>query len=385
MAANADLPLRAKQANQINQVSAVYHESLEFSPLSGMVRELYYQRISYFMRYTSIQPMHKQKNKVRTTSLLVALLVGLPFATHARTYDFTPGSADIVGKLTELNATATSSLTQIAIDQKVGFDALYSANKRFATDQIPAGSTLTLPLQYILPDVKREGIVINLPELRLYFFHPDKERVSIYPIGIGRSGWDTPLMVSAVSSIRKNPTWTPPASIRKAYAADGVSLPISIPPGPDNPLGSYAMRLGSTNILIHGNASPKGVGRRVSSGCIRLYEADIKELAGWVVPGTPVNIINQPIKWARQADNDFIEAHQPLAKIVIASGETELNSSSDGAHAKQRKYVLHSGFRRAERVAGSDARKNAEQFAHQLQSSRQLFTGIPQRVVVKNR
>ena len=318
------------------------------------------------------------------TCLLIALLVGLPFAVHARTYDLTSGSTDIVGEITEFDATTDLSLSQIAVDQQVGFDTLFSANRQFATDRIPAGSRLRLPVQYILPDVKREGIVINLPELRLYFFHADNKRVSIYPIGIGRSGWDTPLMTSVVSSIRKNPTWTPPASIRKTYAADGVNLPPSIPPGPDNPLGSYAMRLGDTNILIHGNANPQGVGRRVSSGCIRLYEADIKELARWVTPGTPVNIINQPIKWARQSETDYLEAHQPLAKIE-SLGKTESGGSKSESLVAQQKYALHHGFRKAAKTAGSNARKDAERFAHELQRRSQLFTGMPQRVVVKYR
>lgn len=325
------------------------------------------------------------KYSVLKTSVLAVLLIGLPLAAHARTYDLVAESAYIIGEITQLTVTESASLTQIAVDQQVGFDALYSANKQFVTDRIPSGSTLRLPLQYILPDVRREGIVINLPELRLYFFHADKKRVSVYPIGIGKSGWDTPLMTTAVSSIRKNPMWTPPASIRKALAADGVSLPLSIPPGPDNPLGSYAMRLGDTNILIHGNANPQGVGRRVSSGCIRLYEVDIEELASWVLPGTPVSIINQPIKWARQSETDYLEAHQPLARIVSASS-AESSVSNDEPHAVQLKFALHHGFRRAEKTAGINARKSAEHFAHELQSSRQLFTGIPQRVVVvKNR
>lgn len=337
------------------------------------------------MRYAGNHAVLENYFNARKAKLLVALLVALSSVANARTYDLTAGSADMVGEIIELKASTTSSLTQIAVDQQVGFDALYSANKQFATDRIPSGSTLTLPLQHILPDVQREGVVINLPELRLYFFHSDKKRVSIYPIGIGRSGWDTPLMTSAVSSIRKHPTWTPPASIRKAYAADGVSLPVSIPPGPDNPLGSYAMRLGNTNILIHGNANPEGVGRRVSSGCIRLYEADIEELATWVVPGTPVTIINQPIKWTRQSEDDFLEAHQPLARIVDGSGESEVNSSNGDARAELPKYALHNGFRKAEKTAGIEARKNAELFAHERHRYHQLFTGMPQRVVVKNR
>ncbi len=305
---------------------------------------------------------------VQVKMLLLAVLTALPMVAQAHTYLLPTNGAELIGQKSSIRIQATKSLSDIAIDSQVGFDALYSANPGFITESIPTGSNLSLPTQLILPDVKREGIVINLPELRLYYFHSDKKRVSVYPIGIGKSGWETPLMDSSISQIRANPSWTPPESIRQAYLEDGIVLPRSIPPGPDNPLGSHALRLGDTNILIHGTANPRGVGRRVSSGCIRLYNAHISELVSLVSHGTKVKIINQPIKWANQEGTHYIEAHKPLA------GNTPPSTDA------QRKHSLHHGFRRAQRVAGSNARKQAEKFAYALQTKRRLFTGLPLRV-----
>lgn len=239
---------------------------------------------------------------------------------------------------------------------------------------------MILPTAQILPDIARKGVVINLPELRLYYFHEDKEHVSIYPIGIGRSGWETPVMQADITEIRHNPTWTPPASIRKASADKGIYLPQQMPAGPDNPLGSVAMRLGQTNILIHGNANPEGVGRRVSAGCIRLYETHIQELANLVSKGTSVTIINQPIKWGLHKGEEIIEAHRPLPVVTTSSTATSSaiqNTSNDKGLLKAR---LHTGFLKAERIAGISARQRAERHAYRLRLQNRLFTGLPKRI-----
>lgn len=167
----------------------------------------------------------------------------------------------------------------------------------------------------------REGIVINLAELRLYYYPPGKNEVTVYPIGIGQLGGDTltPTMVTTVSDKRANPTWTPTANIRARYKAQGIDLPAVVPAGPDNPMGHHAIRLAAYGgvYLLHGTNADFGIGMRVSSGCIRLRDDDIKTLFNVVTPGTKVNIINTPIKVSEEPGGvRLVEIHQPLSKNI---------------------------------------------------------------------
>lgn len=180
-----------------------------------------------------------------------------------------------------------------------------------------AGTQLTVPLQMILPDTPREGIVVNLAELRLYYYPKGEEKVIVYPIGIGQLGAATPVMVTSISQKIPNPTWTPTANIRKRYAKEGVTLPAVVPAGPDNPMGLFALRLarGTGQYLIHGTNAKFGIGMRVSSGCIRLRTEDIEALFARVPKGTRVQIINQPVKYAVEPDGKrYVEVHQPLSR-----------------------------------------------------------------------
>ncbi|MBP6384890.1 MAG: L,D-transpeptidase family protein, partial [Aeromonas sp.] len=180
------------------------------------------------------------------------------------------------------------------------------------------GTRLTLPTQMLLPDVPREGIVINLPELRLYYFPKGKNEVIVLPIGIGDIGRETPEMTTTVIAKNPNPTWVPGPMVRKSWLEQkGISLPAVVPPGPDNPLGKFAMRLGYGNrdYLIHGTNQEFGVGLRVSAGCIRLRPADIEALFKLVPVGTTVRVINQPVKTALEPDGShWLEVHSPLSR-----------------------------------------------------------------------
>lgn len=218
----------------------------------------------------------------------------------------------LLGEPATVVATFGESIYTLAEKQLVGVEALANANPDvdplLPGDRVP----LRLPSQYILPDVAQEGIVINLPEMRLYFFPADGSRVQVYPVGVGRQGWDTPVLEEKISSITKNPSWTPPESIHLEYRKAGLQLAKTIPAGPDNPLGKYAIRLGQTSYLVHGTNRPQGVGLRVSHGCIRLYPEHIEQLAASVEINMPVRIINQPFKLARENGQAFLEAHQPI-------------------------------------------------------------------------
>ncbi len=169
----------------------------------------------------------------------------------------------------------------------------------------PAGRRLTIPSLYILPDAPRVGVVLNLAERRLYYFPPGGKSVQTYPIGIGAIGFTTPLSTTRVVRKEPNPTWVPPPSIR----AEEPDLPAVVGPGPENPLGDYALRLGWNNYLIHGTNKPDGVGRNVSHGCIHLYPEDIERLFNAVAVGTPVRAIEQPAAAAWIGIGLYVEAH----------------------------------------------------------------------------
>ncbi|WP_352410133.1 L,D-transpeptidase family protein [Mixta sp. BE291] len=208
-------------------------------------------------------------------------------------------------------------LESIAARYQVGLLNMLEANPGTDPWLPAAGSQLTIPHQMLLPDTKREGIVVNLAELRLYYYPKGENKVIVYPIGIGQQGIMTPSMVTHISQKIPNPTWTPTPNIRKRYAQDGVKLPAVFPAGPDNPMGLFALRLayGSGHYLIHGTNADFGIGMRVSSGCIRLRPDDIAALFDSVSEKTRVQVVNQPVKYAIEPDGKrYIEVHQPLSR-----------------------------------------------------------------------
>lgn len=272
----------------------------------------------------------------------VASMLALALPAQANTWQLPAAGSRVVGENRfHLVENDGGSLEAIAKKYNVGFLALLQANPGVDPYVPRAGSVLTIPLQTLLPDVPREGIVINLAELRLYYYPPGKKEVTIYPIGIGQLGGDTltPTMVTTVSDKRANPTWTPTANIRARYKAQGVDLPAVVPAGPDNPMGHHAIRLAAYGgvYLLHGTNADFGIGMRVSSGCIRLRDGDIATLFKKVTPGTKVNIINTPIKASLEPDGRrLVEVHQPLSKSINDDPKTQpivLNSAMEAFKA----------------------------------------------------
>src|SRR5262249_18691594 len=184
------------------------------------------------------------------------------------------------------------------------------------------GTRVVIPTQFVLPHAPQRGIVVNIAELRLYYFPDDgagaaasgTRRIVTYPISIGQLDWSTPLGTTKVTGRVLNPSWYPPQSIREEHAARDDALPRVVPPGPDNPLGKHALRLGLPSYLIHGTNSPSGIGMRVTHGCVRMFPWDIEALYKVVPIGTPVTIVNQPYKLGWTAEGLYLEAHPPLAK-----------------------------------------------------------------------
>lgn len=256
------------------------------------------------------------------TLLSVVATVAMALPARANTWPLPPAGSRLVGEnRVHVVENDGGSLEAIAKKYNVGFLALLQANPGVDPYVPRPGSVLTIPLQTLLPDAPREGMVLNLAELRLYYYPPGQNSVTVYPIGIGQLGGDTltPTMITTVSDKRANPTWTPTANIRARYKANGIDLPAVVPAGPDNPMGHHAIRLSAYGgvYLLHGTNADFGIGMRVSSGCIRLRDGDIETLFKQVTPGTKVNIINTPIKASVEPNGvRLVEVHQPLSKQI---------------------------------------------------------------------
>jgi L,D-transpeptidase ErfK/SrfK len=217
---------------------------------------------------------------------------------------------DMVGEIRHYTIEDKDTLLDVARRYDLGYVELVAANPGVDPWIPKPGTRIVLPTAHLLPDAPREGIVINLPEMRLYYFPPEAGGVVSFPIGIGVEGWETPLGTTSVVSKREHPTWIPPESIRR----ERPDLPAFIPPGPDNPLGDFALDLGWPRYLVHGTNKPYGVGRRTSHGCIRLYPEDIKRLFGWVVVGTPVTVVSQQAKLGWVNGDLYLEVHPSQAE-----------------------------------------------------------------------
>lgn len=259
--------------------------------------------------------------KLAALTVLVATTCAVP-PSFARDYPLPEPNSKLIGKNQyHVVEDDGGSLEAIAKKYNVGFLALLQANPGVDPYVPRAGNVLTIPTEMLLPDAPREGIVLNLAELRMYYYPAGKNSVTVYPIGIGQLGGDTltPTMVTKISDKRANPTWTPTANIRARYLAQGVKLPAVVPAGDDNPMGHHAIRLAAHGgvYLIHGTNADFGIGMRVSSGCIRLRDGDIKALFENVPVGTSVRIINEPIKTSVEPDGTrLVEVHQPLSESI---------------------------------------------------------------------
>lgn len=259
---------------------------------------------------------------MKRASLITLLLLSSLGALHsarAMDYPLPPAGSRLIGQ----NQTYTiqegdNKLQTIARRFNTAAQVLLETNNTIAPVNPAPGTVITIPSQMLLPDTPREGIVVNLAELRLYYFPPGQNIVQVYPLGIGQLGLETPVTTTRVSQKIPNPTWTPTPGIRARSLEQGIKLPPVVPAGPNNPLGRFALRLGVGNgeYLIHGTSAPDSVGLRVSSGCMRMNAPDIKALFEQVRVGTRVQIINEPVKFSVEPDGKrYIEVHRPLAQV----------------------------------------------------------------------
>lgn len=224
-------------------------------------------------------------------------------------------STALIGQLSSVQSAYEDTLVDIARLNGLGYEEIRLANPDVDVWLPGDGTDVRLPTQFLVPQARRNGLVINLAEYRMYYFTRDGEDtvVKTFPISIGRMDWGTPLGRASIVKKVKNPSWYPPKSIRDEWAADGRELATRVPPGPDNPLGDFAMRLSIPGYLIHGTNRPAGVGMRVTHGCIRMFPEDIEYLYPSIPVDTPVQIVNQPYKFGWDGDDLYLEVHPPLA------------------------------------------------------------------------
>ncbi len=286
--------------------------------------------------------------------LLLLITGGWTRTATALTFTLPSNGDNVVGHAQWTQAKAGDTFSTLGRRFDVAYFQLVEANPSINPDQVPAGTIVVIPSRFIIPPVARKGIVISLAELRLYYFPPGGHTVIINPIGIGREGWCTPLGATKVIAKTVNPVWNVPESIKKDRAKQGVILPSSVQPGPENPLGGYAMRLGiqKQTYLIHGTNDFTGVGRRSSSGCIRMLPEDVEALFPKVSVGTPVNIINSPYKAGWSNGKLYLEAHIPLQEQK-PNGEADLKAMKNTV---QTALLSHSGT-----IYWDSANKIAEQ------------------------
>lgn len=222
---------------------------------------------------------------------------------------------NIVGTIAAINTRKNDTLSDIARHFGLGYNDITKANPHIDPWTPEPGSHVLLPLQFILPDAPHKGIILNLANMRLFYYpkqQPDK--IFTYPVGIGRQEWNTPMGLTSIVAKKANPSWFVPASIHQEHAQKGDSLPRVVPAGPNNPLGLYAMRLGFPRYLIHGTNKPYGIGMQISHGCVQLYPEDIEVLFKNASVGVPVRIIHQPYLTAWHQDMLYLEANEPLPK-----------------------------------------------------------------------
>lgn len=250
--------------------------------------------------------------KITAHFILLTVLTWLLCVTaYAQTF---PLSNDkLVGAIQTTHSTQEDTLVDVARRFDLGYEEIIMANPSVDAWIPGEGTQVVLPSLYLLPLASREGIIVNIAEMRLYYFPKTKKGeppvVEIYPISVGRGDWSTPLITTKVTKKVVDPAWYPPKSIRDEHAADGDMLPTVVAAGDGNPLGKYALYLSTSSYLIHGTNKEYGIGMQVTHGCMRLYPEDIEQLYKKVPIGTRVQIINQPYKVAWHDGNLYVEVH----------------------------------------------------------------------------
>ena len=274
---------------------------------------------------------------------VVLALLAASLGANVAAMDY-PLVGDVIGELGGTVTERTDTIADIAKANSQGYNEMRLANPDVDPWLTGDGTQVVIPSQYILPKAPREGIVINIPEMRLFHYLPagkgGTRTVATYPISIGRQDWTTPHGATKVIGKVKDPSWTPPESIRREHAKEGDILPAVVGPGPHNPLGAYALQLGFDGYLIHGTDKPYGIGMRVTHGCMRLYPDDIAKVFKTVPVGTQVRLVNQPIKVGIVDGRLLLEAHPPLEEDTAKVAAEQFSGVAKLLLAYNERYEL---------------------------------------------
>lgn len=250
--------------------------------------------------------------KIGSALTVVALLASTQALATA--YQLPAADESVIGDIQYAVTTPDDSAPKIGQRYDVGYNAIANANPQVSdpSKNIPSGIQLQIPTQHLLPNEARKGIVINLPEMRMYYYPEGSNEVLTYPIGIGKIGKTIPIKQTHVVRKAKDPVWIPPEDIRQFNLDQGIVLPRVMPAGPDNPLGPYAIYTGIPTYLMHSTPFSESIGKRASFGCIRMYQSDIEGFFPSIKSGIPIAITNKPVKLGWQKDHLYIEAYAPL-------------------------------------------------------------------------
>lgn len=273
--------------------------------------------------------------------LLALLLTAMPFPAAAATYNLDPNH-NAVGNILRYKTQDGDTLLDVARNFDLGYTELIAANRKIDPWLPGAGKRVVIPSQFLLPDLPRKGIIINIARQRLFYFPPDGQTVETFPIGTGAEGSTTPIGTTRVIRKKEHPIWYPTASER----LEKPELPTVVPAGPDNPMGDYALYLGFTAIAIHGTDKPYGVGRNVSHGCIRLYPEDIEQLFQQVPVGTQVTVIGDEAQLAwigtdlylavypNLLQTEALDTGQPMEPVSSEPIQEKVMSAAEGNYGR---------------------------------------------------
>jgi len=257
-----------------------------------------------------ILPMTPFKTLLRSCLLFIPL--GLAAFAQGLEFPLPPPGTDIVGSIQTVIAGKNDTLSGIGMRYDIGYAEMAASNPEASvTGRLKPGMTIVVPSRFILPSI-RTGLVVNLAELRVYWFPSDAQVVYTFPVGAGREGWNTPIAATKVIDKKANPIWVVPDSILAESRRLGKPLKKYYKPGPNNPLGKYALYFALPGIRMHGTNMPASVGRRASHGCIRMLPNDIKFLYEHVPLGTPVHIIHEQNKVGWDGPILYLEAEVPF-------------------------------------------------------------------------
>ena len=293
-----------------------------------------------------------KRTALQAASFVLAAAVSAPASAALSTTGTwrLDGDGSLVGRSQTYIASHGDTLLDVARRFGMGISEMQLANPEVDMWLPGEGTPIRLPSRFVLPSTPRSGVVINVPEMRIYYFPKGESVVHTWPISIGRVGWETPLGKTSITRKAVRPTWIPPDSIREEYAQRGEPLPRVVPPGPDNPLGSHALYLGLPAYLIHGTNRPYSIGMRVSHGCVRMYPEHIVELYRMAASGTRVTLVHQGVKAGWFGDELYIEVHpeidvpdeearpsmtEAVTSIIAATPEGEPPAKVDWARVRE--------------------------------------------------